>query len=46
MLDRLGSAQLQTPTSHIGLVWFAAAAVGLAVALGIPWCQETVGSID
>ena len=41
-----GPPGLETPTSHAGLVRLAAAAVGLAVALGIPWCQENVGSID
>ena len=45
-VDRLGSAGLETPTSHVGLLRLAAVAVGLAVALGIPWCQENVGSID
>ena len=41
-----GPPGLETPTSHVGLGRLAAAAVGLAVALGIPWCQENVGSID
>ena len=46
MLTDWGPPGLETPTSHAGLVRLAAAAVGLAVALGIPWCQENVGSID
>ena len=41
-----GPPGLETPTSHAGLVRLAAVAAGLAVAIGIPWCQENVGSVD
>jgi ankyrin repeat protein len=41
-----GPPGLETPTSHAGLVRLAAVVLGLAVAIGIPWCQENVGSVD
>ena len=46
MLTDWGPPGLETPTSHAGLMRLAAAAVALAAAIGIPWCQENVGSID
>lgn len=41
-----GPPGLDTPTSYSGITRFAAAAVGLAVVIGVPWCHENVGSID
>lgn len=41
-----GPPGLETPTSYSGMSRLAAAAVCLVVVIGIPWCQENVGSID
>lgn len=41
-----GPPGLETPTSYSGMTRLAAAAVCLAIVIGIPWCHEHVGSID
>ena len=41
-----GPPGLETPTSYAGLKRLAAVAACLVVVIGVPWCQENIGSID
>jgi Ankyrin repeats (3 copies) len=46
MSSEWGPPGLETPTSYVGVKRLVAAAVCLVVVIGVPWCNENIGSID